>query len=273
MVFYTPMDMIKQLMAYEKALGLEFDGKKVDDCITEVQDNCPHIFSDDELKGMCRNNLLEIQKKYGYRGVRVWFHNAKKNLMLKSLMRDEDGFGGDDPIERKYHKLIPDVWKFHNSLLFESDYFLNTMLYYRMLEEVYWEMYGSLMEMDYIDHKCNELYHIMKTVHMAYYDVDVVKSLLPTIRNYLIYYNCQYYLSLDLTETVNLEELYLHLAEENFDSDAYEGFTIFHSNDGWGNTIFDKWEHTTNPDGSTTSRLDNPKSTFEDYNPKGTVFD
>lgn len=273
MVFYSPMDMIRQLMAYEEALGLEFDGKKIDDCIHEVQENCPHIYTEEELKRMCKENLLAIQKEYGYRGVRVWFHNAKKNLMLKNLMRDEDGWGGDDPIERKYFKLIPHIWKFHNLLLFDSEYFLNTMLYYRTLEKVYWEMYGSLLQKDTIENRCNELYPLMKSVHMSYYDKEVVKALMPYIEDYLHFYNCQYYLNVDLHDERNLEDLYLHLAEENFDEDAYNGFTIFHSNDGWGNTVFDKWEHTHNPDGSTTSRLINPKTSIENYKPKGTVRD
>lgn len=234
MVFYTPMDMIRQLMAYEEKLGLEFDGKQVEDCIIEVQENCPHIYSNEELKGMCRENLKSIQEKYGFRGVRVWFHNAKKNLLLKDLARDEDGWGGNDLIERKYYKLIPHIWGYHNSLMFESDYFLNVMLYFKILEDVFKEMYGSLLEKDIIGYNCNELYHIVKTVHLSHYDKDVITALLPTILFYLEGYGCKYYLGLDLTIVENLEELYLHLAEENYDEDAFTGFTIFHSNDGVG---------------------------------------
>ncbi len=273
MVFYSPMDLISQLMDYEKALGLEFDGKMIDDCIVEVQENCPHIYTNQELKSMCKENLARIQEEYGFRGLRVWYHSARKNLMLKDLCRDEDGWGGDDMIERKYYRLIPHIWEYHNkNLMFSTDYFLNVMLYYKMLEDVFKETYGSLLEMDIIDHECNELYHMMKTVHLAHYDVDVVKALLPTIQLYLEGYNCKYYLSLDLTGEENLQELYLHLAEENYDEDAYGGFTIFHSNDGWGNTVFDKWETIHNDDGSVSSRLIRPNRSVEDFDKKGSVY-
>ena len=104
MVFYSPMDLISQLMNYEKALGLEFDGKMIDDCIVEVQENCPHIYTNQDLKSMCKENLARIQEEYGFRGLRVWYHSARKNLMLKDLCRDEDGWGGDDMIERKYYR-------------------------------------------------------------------------------------------------------------------------------------------------------------------------
>lgn len=273
MVFYTPMDLIRQLMAYEEALGLEFDGKLIDDCIVEVQENCPHIYSNQELKVMCKENLEKIQEVYGFRGLRVWYHSARKNLMLKDLCRDEDGWGGNDMIERKYYRLIPHIWEYHNkNLMFSTDYFLNVMLYYQMLEDVFKEMYGSLLEMDMIDHQCNELYHMLKTIHLAHYNIDVVESLLPNITDYLTFYNCKYYLGLDLTNVENLEDLYLHLAEENYDEDAFNGFTIFHSNDGWGNTYFDKWETTHNEDGSVTSKLVNPKHSFDDYKKKGSIY-
>lgn len=272
MVFYTPLDFDIELYKYKEPLNMEFDGRKYDDIVAEIGDKCPHIYTQDELHEMCKENLTKIQETYGFRGVRVWYHSAKKNLMLKNLMRDEDGWGGDDPVERKYYNLIPHIWNFHNDLLFETDYFLNVMLYYRMLEEVFYEMYGDLLQIDIIDNKPNELYHIVKAVHMAHYDIDVINSLLPTITDWLWFYNCQYYLNLDLTIVENMEELYLHLAEENYDEDAYEGFTIFHSNDGWGNVIFDKWEHWTDEDGRRCSKLIRPKTSINDYNPKGSIY-
>ena len=271
MVFYSPLDFDRELFKYEKPLDMEFDGMKYDDIVAEIGEKCPHIYTQEELHEMCKKNLSEIQEEYGFRGVRVWFHSANKNLLLKSCMKDEDGWGGDDLIERKYYKLIPHIWEFHNGLLFDTDHFLNVMLYYRMLEKVFYEMYGDLLQMDNIERKPNEIYHIVKAVHLSYYDVDVIKAILPTLKDWLWFYNCQYYLGLDLTEQANMEELYLHLAEENWDEDAYDGFTIFHSNDGWGNTVFDKWEHWTDEDGVRHSRLNNPKTSILDYDKKGSI--
>ena len=97
----------------------------------------------------------------------------------------------------------------------------------------------------------------------------MIDGLHDTITKYLVLYGCNYYLGLDLQDERNLEELYLHLAEESWDDDAYGGFTIFHSNDGWGNTVFDEWETTHNDDGSITSRLIRPNHTIDDYDVKG----
>lgn len=273
MVFYTPLQLDKELMKYEEKLGLEFNGRKYDDIFTEISEECPYIYSDEELRRMCKENLHRIQEKYGFRGVRVWYHNAKQNLMLKSLTKDEDGWGGQDRLEMKYHRLIPHIWKFHNGLLFKSDHFLNYMRYFRLLEDVFEEEYGDLFEVKLSFDPPNPLYHILKTVHLSYYDKQVIEGLYDTIIEFLTLYGCKYYLSLDLKNPDNLADLYLHLAEESWDEDAYEGFTIFHSNDGWGNTLFDKWEHTHNEDGSTTSRLVNPVHTIDDYKMTGNVWD
>lgn len=275
MVFYTPLSFDRELYKYKEPLNMEFDGRKYDDIVTEIGEKCPHIHTQDELHEMCKGNLTKMQEEYGFRGVRVWFHSAKKNLMLKDLMRDEDGWGGDDLLERKYYKLIPHIWKFHNTLLkdkgFNEDRFLNVMLYYRMLEEVFYEMYGELLEMDTIERKTNEVYQLVKAVHLSYYDGDVIKAIMPTLKDWLWFYNCQYYIGLDLTVQENMEELYLHVAEENWDEDAYDGFTIFHSNDGWGNSVFNRWDSWTDDDGVRHSRLNNPKTSILDYDKKGSI--
>ena len=272
MVFYSPMDLVRVLMKYEEELDLEFDGKTYDECIHEVQCICPHLYSDEQLEDMARDNLEAIRENFGFRGLRVWYHSITKNSMLKDLMRDEDGWGGDDMIERKYFKLIPHINNFHISeLLFESDYVLNYFRYYKLLDKVFYEEYGSLLQKDTIENRPNELYFLLKAVHLNYYHEDVIKSMLPVIEDYLTVYNCKYYLGLDLTKEENLAELYLHLAEENFDEDAYEGFTIFHSNDGWGNTVFDKWE--TWEDGDKhCSRLIRPNHTIDGFDRKGNVW-
>lgn len=272
MVFYSPLDLTKILMKYEDELGLEFDGKTYEDCIHEIQDICPDIYTDEELKGMLKHNLAEMCERFGFRGVRVWFHSIRKNCMLKDLVKDEDGWGGDDLLERKYHKLIPYVNNHHiKELLFESEHQLNYFRYYKLLEDVFYDEYGSLMEKGFIDSTSNELYFIMKAVHLNCYHEDVIKAMLPTIIDYLTAYNCKYYLGLDLTEPENLEELYLHLAEENWDEEAYRGFTIFHSNDGWGNTVHDKWEHW-EEDGKRCSKLIRPRHTIDDFDRKGSIW-
>ena len=130
-------------------------------------------------------------------------------------------------------------------------------------------MYGDLFEVRTSFDEPNPLYFILKTVHLSYYDKEVIDGLHDTITKYLVLYGCNYYLGLDLQDERNLEELYLHLAEESWDDDAYGGFTIFHSNDGWGNTVFDEWETTHNDDGSITSRLIRPNHTIDDYDVKG----
>ena len=270
-MFYSPLDLDKEIYKYQDQLGLEFHGKTYDDIFREISEECPFIYSDEELRGMCKENLHRIQETYGFRGVRVWFHNAKQNLMLKNLCRDEDGWGGQDMLERKYYKLIPHIWNFHNERLFKSEHFLNYMRYYRLLEDVFEEEYGDLFEIRLSFDEPNPLYYILKTIHLSYYDKMVIEGLHDTIRKYLSLYGCKYYLSLDLYDEENLEELYLHLAEESWDGDAYEGFTIFHSNDGWGNTVFDKWKTIKNEDGSTTSRLIRPNHTIENYDIKGNV--
>ena len=274
MVFYTPLDLDKQIMEYGKWLEIDFGGKTYDEIFRTISEKCPSIYSQEELEEMCRENLSKILEKYGFRGLRVWYHAAKKNLMYKNLLKDEDGWGGDDPIERKYHNLIRHIWEYHNTeLMFRGKRFLNVMLYFRKLEEVFREEYGSLLEKDLIEGMCNEVYHLMKTVHLAHYNEDVVKATLPYVKDYLMAYNCKYYLGLDLEDIDNLMDLYLHVAEENYDEDAYQGFTIFHSNDGWGNTVFDNWDSWTDEEGVRHSRLNNPKTSISDFKKKGSVYD
>ena len=272
MVFYTPLDLDRELIKYQKALNLDFGGKKYDDIFEIISKECPHIKSDKELKDLAVKNMTAIREEYGMRGLRVWYHSAKKNLMLKELCKDEDGWGGDDFIERKYFKLIPHIWEFHNKLMFESEYFLNYMRYFRLLENAYYDEYGNLFERVWITDCPDDLYHLMKAIHLSYYDESVVKSLLPVIKDHLYYNNCNYYLSLDLTDENVLRDIYLHLAEEVGDEDAYKGFDMFYSNDGWGNTVFDRWDVTKNPDGSTTSKLIRPETSRSDYQNMGNVW-
>ena len=272
MVFYSPLDLDKELMKYQKALGLDFGGKKYDVIFDMISKSCPHIKSDEELYSLAVSNLEKIRLEYGMRGLRVWYHSAKKNLMLKDLCRDEDGWGGDDLIERKYFKLIPNIWEFHNKLMFKSDYFLNYMRYFRLLEKAYSDEYGNLFERIWVTDEPDDLYHLLKAIHLSYYDECVIKSLLPAIEDHLHYNKCKYYLSLDLTDPEVLGDIYLHLAEESWDSDAFRGFDMFYSNDGWGNVIFDRWDTTHNPDGSTTSKLIRPETNRDSFKNVGNVW-
>ena len=162
MVFYTPLDLDVELMKYVKKLDIEYNGRKYDDIFADISKKCHHIYSDEQFKKMCSENMHSIKEEFGFRGLRVWYHSAKKNLMLKNLMKDEDGFGGDDAIERKYYNLIPMVWDFHNDLLFKSDYFLNYMRYFSILEDVFFEEYGSLMNVNKVTGEHPEIYFIMK---------------------------------------------------------------------------------------------------------------
>lgn len=272
MVFYTPLDLDKELMKYQEKLNLDFHGKKYDEIFRIISENCPHIKSDDELYDIAVHNLLKIREEYGMRGLRVWYHSAKKNLMLKNLCRDEDGWGGDDIIERKYYRLIPDIWEYHNNLMFQSDYFLNYMRYFKILENAYYDEYGNLFERRWIDDEPDDLYHLMKAIHLTYYNRDVIKSMLPSIKDHLVWNNCNYYLSLDLTDEKVLNDIYLHLAEEVGDSEAFKGFEIFYSNDGWGNVIFDKWEHAKTPNGGIMSKLIRPNTSRVDFKKMGNVW-
>ena len=278
MVFFCASDLESELIETGKKFGIEtFNGQKCSDIYEQISERCDDIFSDDELRKLAKTNMAKIVEEFGFRGLRVWYHSAKKNLFLKSCMRDEDGWGGDDRIERKYYNLIPTIWEFHNSMMFETDYFLNIMKYFDVLEDVFFEEYGVLWERIWITDPYPRIFHLMKTIHNSGCDENVVKALQFDLKFELECDGDKYYSSLDLTNSDNLEELYLHLCEECNDEDGFKGFEMFYSNDGWGNSVFNKWEDwdTVDDDGRVThhSKLIPHNHTIEHYKKRGTVWD
>ena len=273
MVFYSPLDLDIELLKYVKKLDIEYNGRKYDDIFADVSAKCPHIYTDDEFRNMCSENMHKIKEEFGFRGLRVWYHSAKKNLMLKNLMKDEDGWGGDDAVERKYFNLIPMVWEFHNNLLFKSDYFLNYMRYFHILEDVFFDEYGSLMNVNVVSGEHPEIYYIMKTIYLSCFDEKIVKALQDELKYFLRAENAKYYLSQDLEKKENLEELYLHICEENYDGDGFKGREIFHSDDGFGNYYTHSYESWTDDCGARHSKTVIPEITIKNFNKKGTVDD
>ena len=224
MVAYTPLDLDNQIMLYDKKLNLNLDGKKISECIDIILDSCPKLHSNKELYNLAVENLKKIESKFGFDGLRVWYHSNSKQLLLQS-------FTGRDELQLKYDKLIDEVKEYHKTL-FDFELQFDYYIYLRKLEEAYSEVYGEIKDFN------NQIYSIIKTIHITGYNKEVINSLHRYLDSSLRFSGDKYYLEKDLYDKDNLHSLYKHMAEVNYDSDVYIGMDIFSEYDGYGGIRF-----------------------------------
>lgn len=256
-MYILPIDVFKEIRRYKDALNLDLNGKTYDECINVIRQHCPEILSDEEIKENIKQNLHQIEKKFGYKGLRIWFHSYY-NHMRNSMC-------GEDPLERKYRKLLPEIKKYLSEIIMKTNN-MNYIIYDKFLNEVYYEEYGCLLGKDDILDRDNEIYIIMQAMHYGYWNKEVRKTMIPIIEEYLEMYNMKYYQKLDMYNIDNLSQLWLHVCEENFDDLAYEGDKMFFSDDGYGNAYMNKWENWEDEDGRKHSRLIIPEASIKGFN-------
>lgn len=254
MVFYTPLDLDRQIMLYSDKFNLDLDGMKIGRCIEIIRENGSKLHNEEQLKELAYNNLKAIEYEYGFKALRLYIYDTCKQNLLQS-------FTGKDRLQEKYEKLLKEVKKFHNNHRDqELTLTLDVYLYYNLLEEVYDEEYGFLKDWN------NQLYSIMKTINLTNYDENVVKSLTPYLESTLQFANGKYYLRQDLKNREVLKMLFEHIAEENMDELLVKGYNICTEYDGYGNEYWiHNYSESWHDDNGHHYRSWEPEHTIEDY--------
>lgn len=227
-MFYTTMDLHKQIGLYMDKFDLDLDGKKIIDCINIIRDYCPRLHSEEELKRLAYDNLKAIEFEYGFKAVRLFIYDTCKDGLLQS-------YTGPDRLQEKYEKLLVNLKDYHTDLFTkELTLTLDVYIYFKFLKEVYDEEYGIINDYN------NRLYTLVKTIRISNYDSDVIKALKPQLEDYLHFGNAKYYLKQDICNVEVLKMLFEHLAEENFDELVVKGYNMATEYDGYGNEY---WIH------------------------------
>lgn len=254
MVFYTKLDLDKEIMLYGEKFNLDLDGKTIRECINIIVESCPKLHSDEELIILTKNNLKAIEEEYGFKALRLFYYDTIKQDLLQS-------FTGEDALQRKYFKLLKHLKEFHNTKIKELELTLDVYRYYTLLEKVFNEEYGELKYYD------NRLYSLMKSLHICYYDEQVIESLYDFLFSELSMSGDKYYIKKDLHDVDVLKMLYEHVAEENFDNSVVHGVGLFEDYDGYGNDYFlhDYEESWYDENGVYHCKMWEKPSSIEDY--------
>ena len=252
------MDLHNQVGLYNNKLNLNLDGKPIKECICIIQNTCPRLHSNDEIKEYAKHNLKLICDKFGFKALRIFYHSFIKQDMLKS-------FTGEDMLEMKYDKLIKDIKKYHNSLLDWIDLRLDYYVYCKELETVFENEYGIIKDYD------NSVYSIIKTIHLSYYNKEIISALSDLLKKHLIVSGDKYYLEQDLSDPEILDMLYEHISEEAWDESQYTGFnSMFVDFDGYGNEYSThEYEEFCEDENGWDWRSWNPEHTINDYVRRG----
>lgn len=253
MVFYTALDLNKQVGLYNDKLGLDLEGKPIRECVEIIINECPQLHSLDYLKSLARNNLKSIESEFGYKALRLHMHDTVKQCLLQS-------FTGKDKLQLKYYKLLRDLRSYHQSKLGELRLTLDVYNYYRVLEEVNADEYGVLSYYN------DRLYSLLKTLSITYYDDVIVEALHDALYNELCMSGDKYYIQHDLRDKNVLKMLFEHVAEENYDETVVKDINIFTDYDGYGNEYYlhDYAESWTDEEGY-HYHLDEKESDIYDY--------
>lgn len=258
MVSYTPMDLHKQVGLYNNKLNLNLDGKSIKECICIIQNTCPRLHSNDEIKEYAKHNLKLICDEFGFKALRIFYHSFIKQDMLKS-------FTGEDMLEMKYDKLIKDIKKYHDSLLDWIDLQLDYYVYCKELETIFKNEYGTIKDYN------NSVYSIIKTIHLSRYNKEIISALSDLLKKHLIFSGDKYYLEQDLSDPEILDMLYEHITEEAWDESQYTGCNnMFVDFDGYGNEYYiHEYEESWEDENGWHCRSWNPEHTIKDYVRRG----
>lgn len=256
MVFYSALDLDKQIILYSDYFGLDLNGKKIGECIDIIRENCPKLHSDDELKELAKDNLKSIEREYGFKAVRLFMYDTMKQSLLQL-------YTGKNKLQIKYEKLLKDIRKYHENKL-DLKLTLDIYNYYRILEDVFDEEYGV---MNYYN---NRLYSIVKTLDIAYYNKDVVNVLYDILYSELKMSGDKYYIKQDLKCPEVLKMLYEHIAEEHFDENVVMDYNILTEYDGYGNEYYiSDYQESWVDENGYHCRFFEKESTIDDYNKVG----
>lgn len=215
-------DLERAIYDLEKHFKVDYDGKTNRECIEELRKLCPQLHSEKELRTFAENLIKAIEDRFGYKGLRVWYRVAMKYA-----------FFGHEMLSMKYYKLLDDIKEFVNEyrinqgLTLKLDVFITTLY----IQDYYKKKYGVLNE-DYLD----DLYSILRTIHLMGYDEDLIESLQDVLELCLIRARERYYLNKDLKKVEIIKELYEYVGEEFGDDDNYQGMKLFYDFDGYGGT-------------------------------------
>lgn len=204
----------------EQHFGVDYNGLSNRECVENLRKLCPQLHSEEELIGFAEDLLDEVEKKYGFEGLRVWYR-----------VRMQYAFFGHDMLSTKYWRLMKDISAFINEyrekygLTLKLDVFLAGVY----LKDTYKKKYVVFDSDELMD-----LYSILRTIHLSNYDASIIESTVHLIETQLLMQGDNYYTQKDLTEKSVLSDLYIHVAEEIGDDVAYEGHKLFYEYDGYG---------------------------------------
>ena len=209
------------IMDLEKHFHVNYSGKTNRECILELRKLCPKLHSEEELKQYAMELIHSIYKKYGFVGLRTWYRTQMKYA-----------FFGHEMLNQKYDNLIKDIQEDINSFREEHNIILKLDVYLLSIEvqETYKKEYGVLRE-----DNLNDAYSILRTIHLMYYDEDIIELLFDVLEVSLMQTGDKYYLNQDLKNKKVLKELYVYISEELGMSEVYQGHNMFHRYDGYGN--------------------------------------
>lgn len=205
----------------EDHFHVKYDGKTNGECIEELRKLCPKLHSNEELQEYAKDILHKIHDKYGFTGLRTWYRTQMRNA-----------FFGHELLSEKYSKLLKEIRDYINSYREEHDLTLTLDVYILSIEaqKIYKKEYGVLKEGNLID-----AYSILRTIHLMYYDEDLIESLTDALEVSLIQSGERYYLNQDLKDKEIIQELFIYFSEELGMDDVYQGHDMFHTYDGYGN--------------------------------------
>ena len=212
----------RAIMDLENHFNVDYHGKTNGECIEELRKLCPKLHSEEELKEYSKELLYGIHQEYGFVGLRTWYRVQMKYA-----------FFGHEMLSQKYEKLLKDIQGYvtkycenHNILLT-----LDVYLFSIELQRAYKKEYGVLNE-----DKLNDAYSILRTIHLMFYDEDIIELLADALEVSLMYSGDRYYLNQDLKKEEVLHELYIYISEELGMDDVYKGHGMFQQYDGYGNS-------------------------------------
>lgn len=224
-MFYINQGMVERAIhTFETHFSeLDFNNKKIKECIEECRTVCPKLHSENELREHASKLLSSLEEKFGYLGLRVCYEVTHTVF-------------GDDMLTMKYDKLLEDMNDFYNNYLLENDLFLKLDVYLLRIysKEFYRKEYGVISS-----EECLNLYSLVNTVRLMNYDTNILNSLLDNIKFELNLVGGYYYLNKSLDNPDVIKELYIHLAESVGDSDIFKGHELFYNYDGYGNIVFE----------------------------------
>ena len=204
------------------------NGEKFRVIYDRLLQKCPKLHTDEEHKQLSKQFINDFIKEFSHRELRIWFEVHAPMTF------------GDQELADKYYNLL----KIHNAFVYkwleDNNLILKVDVYLfgNRVKDAYKE---SGIDFDVDGFACEytvQLWGLVKTIRDSGYKKTLIDSLQNPIKTLLEITGGHYYNTIDLTNKENLKELYYCLCEVICSSDGFQGKELFHSYNGYGDTIF-----------------------------------